>query len=254
MTAPYSPSQNGVTERMNRTLKELARAMRIAADLPVFLWEQAVAHAAYVRNRAYSSAIKVATPYQRWFNKKPDVSHLREFGAPVWILLQGQSKPPKMEPKSKCRALVGYEDGSQSVLYYNAETRKILISRNFHFLEPSDATPERLLITPDDEGESRSATDIVTGMQSSCLNPLKRRAEDDIDGSLRRMRGRRIDYQHLSDPWKDNETMFAKEITNLLEGDNDDQPTFEQAKRSLEWPEWEHAIQAELAQLRQKGT
>jgi len=87
MTAPYSPSQNGVAKRMNRTLEELARAMRIAADLPVFLWEQAVAHAAYVRNRAYSSAIKVATSYQRWFNKKPDVSHLREFGAPIWILL-----------------------------------------------------------------------------------------------------------------------------------------------------------------------
>jgi len=48
--------------------------------------------------------------------------------------------------------------------------------------------------------------------------------------------------------------MFAEEITNLLEGDDDNQPTFEQAKRSLEWPEWEHAIQAELAQLRQKGT
>jgi len=101
-----------------------------------------------------------------------------------------------MEPKSKRRALVGYEDGSQSVLYYNAETRKILISRNFRFLEPSDATPERLLITPDDEGESRSATDIVTGTPSSRPNPLKRRAEDDIDGSLRRTRGRRIDYQH----------------------------------------------------------
>jgi hypothetical protein len=42
--------------------------------------------------------------------------------------------------------------------------------------------------------------------------------------------------------------MNAEELTNLLEGD-DDQPTLEQAKRSLEWPEWEHAIQAELAQL-----
>src|SRR6266853_286759 len=96
---------------------------------------------------------------------------------PVWILLQGQFKPPKMEPKSKRCALVGYEDGSQSVLYYNAETRKILISRNFHFLEPLNTTPECLVITPDDEGESRSTTDIVTGMlgESSgrSLNPLK---------------------------------------------------------------------------------
>ena len=47
--------------------------------------------------------------------------------------------------------------------------------------------------------------------------------------------------------------MKAEELTNLLESD-DDQPTFDQAKRSLEWPEWEKAIQAKLAQLRVKGT
>jgi len=55
------------------------------------------------------------------------------------------------------------------------------------------------------------------------------------------MRGRRIDYKHLDDPWEDNETIHAKELMNLLEGD-DDQLTLEQAKQSLEWPEWEHAI------------
>jgi len=89
MTAPYSPSQNGVAKRMNCMLKDLAQAMQITADLPVFLWEQAIAHAAYIQNRAYSSAIKVIMPYEHWFNTKPDVSHLREFGAVVWILLQG---------------------------------------------------------------------------------------------------------------------------------------------------------------------
>jgi hypothetical protein len=47
--------------------------------------------------------------------------------------------------------------------------------------------------------------------------------------------------------------MSTEELTNLLEGDLD-QPTFEQAKRSAEWPEWEKAIQSELAQLCEKGT
>jgi hypothetical protein len=74
--APYSPSQNGVAERMNRMLEELARAMWIAADLSIFLWEQAIAHATYVRNRAYSSAIKTVTPYECWHGHKLNVSHL----------------------------------------------------------------------------------------------------------------------------------------------------------------------------------
>ena len=47
--------------------------------------------------------------------------------------------------------------------------------------------------------------------------------------------------------------MNAKELTNILEGD-DDQPTFDQVKHSPEWPKWEKAIQSKLAQLRQKGT
>jgi len=64
--------------------------MRIAADLPVFLWEQAIAHAAYVHNRVYSLAVKTTMPYECWYGHKPDVSHLREFGTPVWILFQGQ--------------------------------------------------------------------------------------------------------------------------------------------------------------------
>lgn len=83
MTAPYLLAQNGVAKQMNRTLKELARVMHLAAGLLVFLWEQAVSHAAYVHNQAYSIAIKTATPYKHWHRQKLDVSHLYEFGTPV---------------------------------------------------------------------------------------------------------------------------------------------------------------------------
>src|SRR5260221_12419338 len=54
LTAPYSPSQNGVAEHANRTLVELSRAMLSAAQLPEFLWEPAVAHAVYIRNISYT--------------------------------------------------------------------------------------------------------------------------------------------------------------------------------------------------------
>ena len=46
--ALYSPSQNGVAERFNQTLLELARAMLISKNLPTFLWDEVVAHAAYL--------------------------------------------------------------------------------------------------------------------------------------------------------------------------------------------------------------
>jgi transposase InsO family protein len=46
--APYAHSSNGVAERFNQTIIELARAMLIAKDLPAFLWESAVEYAVYI--------------------------------------------------------------------------------------------------------------------------------------------------------------------------------------------------------------
>jgi len=43
------------------------------------------------------------------------------------------------------------------------------------------------------------------------------------------MRGKRVDYKHLDNPFSDDGTISAEELTNLLEG-NLDQPTFKQAK------------------------
>ena len=50
MTAPYSPSQNGIAERFNQTLIELVCAMLIAKGLPTFLWDEAIFHAVYIQN------------------------------------------------------------------------------------------------------------------------------------------------------------------------------------------------------------
>ncbi|GJR79954.1 putative ribonuclease H-like domain-containing protein, partial [Tanacetum coccineum] len=47
-----SPQQNGVVERRNRTLIEVARTMLIYAKAPLFLWAEAVATACYTQNRS----------------------------------------------------------------------------------------------------------------------------------------------------------------------------------------------------------
>ena len=143
-TTPYSLSQNGVAERMNRTLVELACTMLIAAKLTEFLWELAIAHTAYAQNCSYASKVGWM-PYELWFEKRPDVSHLQEFGAPVWILAQGPHKERKMLPKSQRMAYVGFNDGSKSVIYYQVKTKKLLTSRNFQML---NATPKESTLEP----------------------------------------------------------------------------------------------------------
>jgi len=155
MTALYSPSQNGVAKRMNCTLVELACTILAASKLPEFLWELAIEHIAYVRNFVFTHAQLDMTPYQAWHGIKPDVSHLCEFGTPVWILQQGPNICHKMLPKSERRAYVSYNNGSKAIKYYNAAMRNIPTSRNFKFLNRDTLPPpDEIEIDPPSQGES----------------------------------------------------------------------------------------------------
>jgi len=265
LTAPYSPSQNGVAERMNRTLVELSRAMLVASKLPEFLWEPAVAHAAYLRNMSYTTSLVNATPYQIWHGRKPNVSNLREFGAPVWVLMQGQTIQRKMLPKSQRRAYVGYDEGSKAIQYYNAATKNVLTSRNFRFLTPTEPSPpEEIIVEPDEQGENAPSNegeeDRSTRSDEQESTTRKRKATDtDIDEREPiKTRGNRPDYKYLNDPFPDEiEAGIAsveKEEAFAVIPEEDECRNLREAKDSPEWPEWERAIHAELEQLERMGT
>ena len=61
-TVPYSPLQNGVAKRMNRTLMESAQSMITHAGLSNRYWAETVATTAYMKNQIPSTAIKVEIP------------------------------------------------------------------------------------------------------------------------------------------------------------------------------------------------
>ena len=51
LTTPYNPQQNGISERKNKSMMEVVRAMVHDQDLPMHLWEEATRTAVYVQNR-----------------------------------------------------------------------------------------------------------------------------------------------------------------------------------------------------------
>jgi len=73
-TTAYTQQQNGVAERMNRTLLERTRAMLKAAGLGKSFWAEAVNTACYVINRSPSTAIELKTPMEMWTEKPADYS------------------------------------------------------------------------------------------------------------------------------------------------------------------------------------
>ena len=76
LTTPYNPQQNGVVERKNKTIMEVARAMLHDQDLPMHLWAEAARTVVYVQNRTPHRVLENKTPEEVFFGKKPDVSHL----------------------------------------------------------------------------------------------------------------------------------------------------------------------------------
>ncbi len=69
-TCSYTPQQNGVAERMNRTLKDLVRAMPVHNNVPDEFWAEALCTAAYIRNLVTSRALpRYMTPFHVWFGK-----------------------------------------------------------------------------------------------------------------------------------------------------------------------------------------
>ncbi|KAD5802449.1 hypothetical protein E3N88_13809 [Mikania micrantha] len=71
LTAPYTPQQNGVVERRNRTVMEVTRSFLKTMDVPETLWGEAVRHAVYILNRVSTRSVKDQTPYEGWRGKKP---------------------------------------------------------------------------------------------------------------------------------------------------------------------------------------
>ena len=74
-----TPQQNGVAERMNRTLVEMARCLLTQAGLENRFWGEAINTAAYLRNRAPSAALKSSTPFEIFTGNKPDLSKPSSF-------------------------------------------------------------------------------------------------------------------------------------------------------------------------------
>ncbi|KAG9459176.1 hypothetical protein H6P81_003684 [Aristolochia fimbriata] len=85
-SAPKTPQQNGIVERKNRTLQEMARTMINVKKLPHKLWAEVVNTACYVSNRVHLRYLTHKTPYELWKGRKPKVHYFREFGSICHVL------------------------------------------------------------------------------------------------------------------------------------------------------------------------
>ncbi|GKB71025.1 retrovirus-related pol polyprotein from transposon TNT 1-94 [Tanacetum coccineum] len=84
-SSPYTPEQNGVAERKNRTLIESARTMLSGSIFSKQYWIEAVATACYTQNKSTVVKSHLKTPYEIFRKRISNISYLHVFGCPVYI-------------------------------------------------------------------------------------------------------------------------------------------------------------------------
>jgi len=80
LTAAYSPQQNGVCERRNRTIMNMVRSLLARSNLPKEFWPEAVNWSVHVLNRSPTFSVQNKTPEEAWSCRKPVVDYFRVFG------------------------------------------------------------------------------------------------------------------------------------------------------------------------------
>ena len=166
LTVPKTPQQNGVAERMNRTLVEIVRSMLSDAKLPKNFWAEALSTAVYLHNRSPTRAVLKKTPFEALTKEKPVVDYFKVFGCVCYAHIIKDDRE-KFDAKAKRCIMLGYGTETKAYRLYDLEKKKVIFSRDVVFDETKNVTHK-----DDDPSKNESGTKFV---QLDCLN------EDEIE-------------------------------------------------------------------------
>ncbi|GKD33055.1 ribonuclease H-like domain, reverse transcriptase, RNA-dependent DNA polymerase [Tanacetum coccineum] len=153
LTAPYSPQQNGVVERRNRTMLSTTRSMMKAMKLPLTFWAEAVRHAIYILNRVSTRALVDKTPYEALYNRKPNLENLRIFRCTAYAKITIPHLK-KLDDRSIPMIYLGVEEGSKAYRLYDPIGKKKHVSRD----NTQEVETETLLFTEEEPRNYKEAS------------------------------------------------------------------------------------------------
>ena len=136
-TAPYSPQQNGIAERKNRTLKEMMNSLLLGSGAPQNFWGEALLSSNYILNRLPHKKLD-KTPYELWKGHAPSYKFLKVW----WCLAKVPIPPPKrtrIGPKTVDCVFIGYAQDSSAYrfLIHNSDNFEMHINT---IIEARDAS------------------------------------------------------------------------------------------------------------------
>jgi transposase InsO family protein len=155
-SAPYTPQQNGVVERKNRTPIDMARAMLGEYKMPERFWSEAMNTACHAINRLYLHRLLKKTSYKLLTGNKPNVSYFRVFGSKCYILVK-EGRHSKFAPKAVEGFLLGYESNTKAYRVFNKSSGLVEVASDVVFDETNGSPREQVDLDDIDEDEVPTA-------------------------------------------------------------------------------------------------
>lgn len=262
LTTAYSPHQNGVAERKNRTVMNMVRCMLVAKKMPKSFWGEAVMWTFYLLNRCPTVSVLNKTPQEAWSGKKPSVADFRVWGCIAHAHVP-DAKRRKLDDKSSLCILLGKSDESTGYRLYNPKTREIVVSKDVVFEEDrswewdsnydeqiraalewgdSDYSDEE----SDEENEVRSGTENESGRINDVEN-------GENSSQVSRTHGRESRQPTWMSDYVNGDELSEEEAEAYMVQDiiSDDPSSFEEA---IKHEKWRKAMNSEINSIEKNKT
>ena len=122
-----APQKNGVVERMNRIVQQMAHAMLDESGTPATFWGEAAFVVVTILNKTNVKVNSTQTPHEFWYGKTPTIKYFKVFGRKCYMKRTNE-KLGKFEPRADEGILLGYSSQSKGYKYYNKRLGSIIES------------------------------------------------------------------------------------------------------------------------------
>ncbi|CAL9006850.1 unnamed protein product [Prunus brigantina] len=261
LTMAYSPQQNGVAERKNRTVVEMAKSMLHEKGVPYEFWAEAINTAVYLLNRCPTKALNKVTPFEAYTGRKPGIAHLKIFGSPCHVLIPLALRHKLEENSHKC-IFVCYGLCEKGYRLFDPSNRKIILSRDVQFDENGlwkweNTNEEEMAVPLPTENQScEPSQSLDTPLQMDEEVTLQAEPSQSLDTQTQIVEDTTLQdegigesshfFDHTPKKWRSVSEIMAKCNVCIVEPEN-----YEDAAQD---ESWRKAMEAELEMIEKNDT
>ncbi|KAG8478601.1 hypothetical protein CXB51_028410 [Gossypium anomalum] len=248
LTVRHTLQQNGIVERMNRTIIEKVRCMLSNANLPKSFWAEVASTVCFLINRSPSVAIDKKTLQEVWSGNPANYSDLKIFGCPAYAHVDNG----KLEPRSIKCVFLGYKAGVKGYKLWCPENRKVVISRDVIFDETAMLPNLSLKDSSNKENQKQVEYQINTESTPQTITKIENRVASSPQYSIAKNRTRR----EIKPPKKYAEADLVAYALNVAEDiDTNQKPSnYSKAVSYEDSEKWMFAMQEEMESLHKNRT